>query len=128
MPKDNKKVAKELQLVIQGKRDGSIHLNIQNGGAAAKMFLLETEGTSDKVITAKAYPQLIADNKVARSKRGLSKGMSSYQSQKAVIKPAQKDEVVKEVVENFIAMQKLAVYGRLKATWTTVKKEIIPLS
>ena len=64
---------------------------------------------------------------MAHSKRGLSKGMSHYLARGCVIKADKKEDVVKEVADNFKALQKMVKTGELKTALGRVKAEIIPL-
>jgi hypothetical protein len=115
------------QLVVKGKRHNLVSLNIRNGGAAAKIFLLKSDGTFDTVVPANKYAEFLKDEKIARSKRGLEKGQNGYLARGCVIKSEQKDEVVAAVSENFKALQKMIASGELKAATARVKTEIIPL-
>jgi len=118
---------KEPQLVVKGKRHNLVSLNIRNGGAAAKIFLLKADGTLDTVVPASKYAEFLKDEKIARSKRGLEKGQSGYLARGCVIKSDEKDKVVAAVSENFKALQKMIASGELKAATARVKTEIIPL-
>lgn len=118
---------KEPQLVVKGKRHNLVSLNIRNGGAAAKIFLLKSDGSFDSVVPANKYAEILKDEKVARSKRGLEKGMSGYLARGCVIKSDEKDKVVAEVSESFKELKKLIASGELKAATARVKTEIIPL-
>jgi hypothetical protein len=118
---------KEAHLVVKGKRGGLVSLNIRNGGAAAKIFLVKADGTLDRVVPADEYAAVLRDEKVAHSKRGLSKGTGAYLARGAVIKADQKDAVVKEVSKNFKALKKMVESGELKAATGRVKAEVIML-
>jgi hypothetical protein len=114
-------------MTVKEHRNGTISLNICNGGAAAKLFLLDGDGAFEKVVGAEEYVDVWNDDKVARSKRGYTKGQSGYLARGTVIKAAEKEEVVKAVTAQFKAVQKLVEAGGLKKT-PKAKVEIIPLT
>ena len=129
MPRGRKKGSTNIgpHMVVKEHRNGTLSLGIRNGGAAAKMFLLDGDGSFERVVEAKEYVDVWNDEKVARSKRGYSKGQSGYLARGTVIKAAQKEEVVKAVTEQFKAVQKIVDDGGLKKT-AKAKVEIIPLT
>ena len=129
MPRGRKKGSSnnEPHMAVKEHRNGTFSLNICNGGAAAKLFLLDGDGSFEKVVCAEEYVELWNDDKIARSKRGYSKGQSGYLARGTVVKAAQKDEVVKLVTAQFKAVQKLVESGGLKKS-PKAKVEIIPLT
>ena len=114
-------------LVVKEHRNGTLSLGIRNGGAAAKLFLLDGDGSFERVVGAEEYVDVWNDEKVARSKRGYSKGQSGYLARGTVIKAAQKEDVVKAVTTQFKAVQKIVDTGGLRKTGKA-KVEIIPLT
>jgi len=128
MPRGRKKGSANAgpHMTVKEHRNGTFTLNICNGGAAAKLFLLDGDGAFEKVVGAEEYAEVWNDEKVARSKRGYSKGQSGYLARGAVIKADDKDEVVKAVTAAFKAVQKIVEAGGLKKT-PKAKVEIIPL-
>jgi hypothetical protein len=98
-------------LVVKEHRNGTLSLGIRNGGAAAKLFLLNGDGTFKRVVGAEEYVDGWKDEKVARSKRGYAKGQSGYLARGTVIKAAQKEDVVEAVTEQFKEVQKIVVAG-----------------
>jgi len=129
MPRGRKKGSSNAgpHLAVREHRNGTVSLSICNGGAAAKLFLLEGDGSFERVVGAEEYTDVWNDDKIARSKRGYSKGQSGYLARGTVIKAAQKEEVVKAVTEQFKAVQKIVDDGGLKKT-AKAKVEIIPLT
>ena len=129
MPRGRKKGGANAgpHMTVKEHRNGTISLNICNGGAAAKLFLLDGDGAFEKVVGAEEYVDVWNDDKVARSKRGYTKGQSGYLARGTVIKAAEKEEVVKAVTAQFKAVQKLVEAGGLKKT-PKAKVEIIPLT
>lgn len=128
MPRGRKKGSSNAgpHLAVREHRNGTVSLSICNGGAAAKLFLLEGDGSFERVIGAEEYVDVWNDDKVARSKRGYTKGQSGYLARGTVIKVEEKDKVVKAVTEQFKAVQKIVEAGGLKKT-AKAKVEIIPL-
>jgi len=114
-------------MTVKQHRNGTFTLSICNGGAAAKLFLLDGDGSFEKVVGAEEYVDVWNDEKVARSKRGYSKGQNGYLARGAVVKAADKEEVVKAVTGAFKAVQKLVEAGGLKKS-QKAKVEIIPLT
>ena len=128
MPRGRKKGSGNAgpHMTVKGHRNGTFSLLIQNGGAAAKIFLLDGDGSFRKVVPADEYVDVWNDEKIARSKRGYSKGQSGYLARGAVVKADDKEEVVKTVTGTFKAVQKIVDSGALKKS-AKVKVEIIPL-
>ena len=128
MPRGRKKGASNTgpHMTVKGHRNGTFSLLIQNGGGAAKVFLLDGEGSFEKVVGAEEYVDVWNDEKIARSKRGYTKGQSGYLARGAVVKAAEKEDVVKAVTTAFKAVQKIVEGGGLKKT-PKAKVEIIPL-
>ena len=114
-------------MTVKEHRNGTVSLSICNGGAAAKLFLLDGDGSFERVVGSEEYVDVWNDDKVARSKRGYSKGQSGYLARGTVIKAAQKDEVVTAVTTQFKAVQKIVEGGGLKRAGKA-KVEIIPLT
>ena len=129
MPRGRKKGSSNTgpHLAVREHRNGTVSLSICNGGAAAKLFLLEGDGSFERVVGAEEYADVWNDDKIARSKRGYSKGQSGYLARGTVIKAEEKDKVVKAVTEQFKAVQKIVEAGGLKKT-AKAKVEIIPLN
>jgi hypothetical protein len=129
MPRGRKKGSSNAgpHLAVKEHRNGNVSLSICNGGAAAKLFLLNGDGSLERVVGAEEYADVWNDEKIARSKRGYTKGQSGYLARGTVIKAAQKDDVVKMVTAQFKAVQKIVESGGLKKT-AKAKVEIIPLT
>jgi len=129
MPRGRKKGSTNIgpHMTVKEHRNGTFSLGIRNGGAAAKLFLLDGDGSFERVVGAEEYVDVWNDEKVARSKRGYSKGQSGYLARGTVIKAEEKDKVVKAVTEQFKAVQKIVEGGGLKKT-AKAKVEIIPLT
>jgi hypothetical protein len=128
MPRGRKKGSSNAgpHMTVKQHRNGTFSLNICNGGASAKLFLLDGDGSFERVVGAEEYVDVWNDEKVARSKRGYSKGQSGYLARGAVVKTAEKEDVVKAVTTAFKAVQKIVEAGGLKKT-PKAKVEIIPL-
>ena len=114
-------------MTVKEHRNGTFTLNICNGGASAKLFMLDGDGSFEKVVGADEYVDVWNDEKVARSKRGYAKGQDGYLARGAVVKAADKEEVVKAVTGAFKAVQKIVEAGGLKKS-SKAKVEIIPLT
>jgi hypothetical protein len=129
MPRGRKKGSTNAgpHLAVREHRNGTVSLSICNGGAAAKLFLLDGEGSLERVVNADEYVDVWNDEKIARSKRGFTKGQSGFLARGAVIKAAQKDDVVKAVTTQFKIVQKIVEADGLKKT-AKPKVEIIPLT
>jgi hypothetical protein len=129
MPRGRKKGSSNTgpHLAVKEHRNGNVSLSICNDGAAAKLFLLNGDGSLERVVGAEEYVDVWNDEKIARSKRGYSKGQNGYLARGTVIKAAQKDDVVKMVTTEFKAVQKIVEGGGLKKT-AKAKVEIIPLT
>jgi len=90
------------------------------------LFLLDEDGSFEKVVGAEEYVDVWNDEKIARSKRGYSKGQTGYLARGAVVKADEKEETVKAVTAAFKAVQKIVEAGGLKKT-AKAKVEIISL-
>ena len=129
MPRGRKKGTSNAgpHMTVKQHRNGTFSLNICNGGAAAKLFLLDGDGSFEKVVGPEEYADVWNDEKIARSKRGFAKGQNGYLARGAVVKAADKEEVVKAVTGAFKGVQKLVEAGGLKKS-PKAKVEIIPLA
>jgi hypothetical protein len=108
------------------KKGDAVVFSIRNGGRAGRIFLLNEDGTFDKVVEADKFIDTWNSESVARSKKGLGDKATQYLSTKCKVAPEQKTDVIQAIKAEFTGILKLVQDGKLKKA-SKAEIEIIPL-